>query len=134
MTETAEPSTPASETSSPSPEQPQADHTDMVELFRGQRDKWHRRALAAEQILQAHGVKFDDHLNDEALSKLPLYKGTLEGFNYKPPKIQHLAATPQQRMEGKTQPTLEDVKGWSHEKINKNWETVKNLMKKGNSK
>ena len=130
MTEEQAPQ-PAAET--PAPAADEAPSTDLVELFRGQRDRFQRKSLALEAILQAHSIKYQDHVRDVDLEKLPLYRGQLEGYSYSAPAITIPAPKPA-RSEKAAEPTLDEVRKWSTDKINQNWDTVKQLMKRGNSK
>ena len=118
------------------PEQPSTD-TRVAELsreaagYRTQRNEAVRRAHAFETMLKAHGVDVSG-VTSERLSSIPISGGAADGpFDYTPPKVEVPKAPGNGRAEGAAAPTLAEVRTWSPERINREWDTVKGLLAKG---
>ena len=100
--------------------------------YRTQRNEALRRASAYETMLKAHGVDTAP-VTADALAKLPISEGRVDGkFEYAPPKIKvpEQKDPPKAGGEGKVAPTLDEVKTWSSDRINKRWDEVKSLLAK----
>ena len=99
--------------------------------YRVQRNEAVRRSHAYETILKAHGVDLAG-VTAESLAALPISEGKVDGqFKYTPPKIEVPKRTdPAKPADGGTQLTLDEVKTWSADKINANWDKVRALMAK----
>lgn len=96
--------------------------------YRTQRNAAVRRAHAYETMLKAHGVDTSG-VTDDALKGLPIKAGQVDGqYQYTPPKIDVPRTEPAQRVEGKPALTLEEVRTWPADEINKRWDEVSALM------
>ena len=105
--------------------------TDLVDTYRSQRDKAIRQAHAYSTMLKAHGID-TSNVTEAALQQITIHAGAPDSpFEYNPPKISIPAPAAKPRPKTAEQPTLEDVKTWDEDKIADNWDTVKQLMKKG---
>ena len=112
------------------PERP-PEAAEEIDNYRRERNRLLRRSHALETILKTHGIDFG-FLSDSELEKLPIHKGGVDGvFNYKAPEIKVPPPKSTPRAETPAAPTLDDVKGWSDDKIEKNWDMIKDLMRKG---
>ena len=100
--------------------------------YRTQRNAAVRRAHAYETMLKAHGVDTSG-VTTEALEAIPISGGQADGpFAYTPPKIEvPKADTGGQRAEGKAAPTLDEIRKWPADQINKRWDEVKAAMAAG---
>lgn len=79
-------------------------------------------------MLKAHGVD-TGVVTDDALKALPIKAGKVDGqFQYTPPKIDVPRTEPAQRVEGKPALTLDEVRTWPADEINKRWDEVSALM------
>ena len=129
-----------SDGASPSPEgggEQQTADTRVAELsreaagYRTQRNEAVRRAHAYETMLKAHGVDVSG-VTAERLASIPISGGAADGpYDYTPPKIEVPRAEPNGRAEGGPSLTLDEVKGWSRDEINKRWTEVTALMARG---
>ena len=99
--------------------------------YRTQRNEAVRRAHAYETMLKAHNVDLSG-VTSEALAAIPISGGAADGpFAYTPPRIEvPKEAAPAARAGGKATPTLDEVRAWSPDEINKRWDEVKSLMAK----
>ena len=99
--------------------------------YRTQRNVSLRRAHAYETILSKHGIDISE-VTDEKLSSLPISNGQVDGqFDYTPPKIEvPKSVDTQKAADAKPQLTLEEVRTWPADKINENWDQVKQLLQR----
>ena len=110
------------------------EYAEQAENYRVQRNKALRQAHAFKTMLKAHGIDLKP-VTDKALEHLPINQGAVDGvFDYKAPDIKVPPAPAQTRVESSAPPTLDEVRRWSPEKINAQWDTVKELMKKGKNR
>ena len=100
--------------------------------YRTQRNEAVRRAHAYETMLKAHGIDTNTVTN-EALSNIPIKAGKADApYQYKPPKIAVPRAIKPQKAGTQAEPiTLEQVKKWPSAEINRRWDEVKILLKRG---
>jgi len=107
----------------------QAPQSDLVNTYRTQRDNAIRKAHAYATMLKAHGIS-TENVNDASLQQITIHAGEADSpFEYKAPKISMPAPAHKPRAKSSPQPTLDDVKTWSEDKIADNWDMVKDLMK-----
>ena len=81
-------------------------------------------------VLEAHSIDISG-ITNEAVSGLPIDNGKVDGsFQYTKPSVGNGKPTsdPKKTGDDKGVLTLDQVKGWSPEQINKNWDKVSNLM------
>ena len=113
------------------------DDTRIAELsresaaYRTGRNEALRRAHAYETILKAHGIDVSG-VTSEALSGLPISGGKVDGvYAYTPPKIE-VPRAPEPARAGDDKPplTLDEVRKWPADEINRRWTEVKGLMEK----
>ena len=100
--------------------------------YRTQRNQAIRRAHAYETMLKAHGVDLSG-VTTEKLSGIAISGGKADSpFEYTPPPIEvPKADTTQQRAEGQSSTlTLDEVRKWPADEINKRWDEVSALMSK----
>ena len=121
------------------PEAPQAEpkHDDarVAELsresgaYRTQRNEALRRAHAFETMLKAHGIDVSG-VDPKALADLPISGGKVDGvYEYTPPKVEvPRTQDPPQRAGGDAPLTLEEVRQWPKDEINRRWDEVSSLM------
>ena len=96
--------------------------------YRTARNDALRRAHAYETMLTAHGIDTSP-ASPDVLKTLPINNGKVDGeFIYTPPKIAVPRVPDAQRAEGKPGLTLEQVRTWHPDEINRRWDEVKGLM------
>lgn len=102
--------------------------------YRTQRNTALRRAHAYETMLKHHGVDFSFVSDDNLKETLPIDAGRVDGqFNYKPAKVasaksgsvRGVSAAPKGGL------TRGDLSRMSSDEINKRWDEVKSVLKKG---
>ena len=100
--------------------------------YRVQRNEAVRRAHAFEVMLTAHGVD-TSNVTSEALRGLPVKDGRVDGqFEYTPPKLNPAPKTDAPpRVEKGAALTLDEVRQWPADQINKRWDEVQALMAQG---
>ena len=109
----------------------QIEKSDLLASYRTQRDNAVRKAHAYATMLKAHGISTDT-ITDASLQQITIHAGEADSpFEYKAPKISVPAPVKTNKTEPCPQPTLEEVKTWGEDKINDNWDMVKNLMRQG---
>ena len=98
--------------------------------YRTQRNEAVRRAHAYETMLKAHGVDLSG-VTAERLADIPISGGKADGpWAYTPPKVEVPREAPKSRVEGKAALTLDEVRAWGPDEINRRWDEVKSLMAK----
>lgn len=97
--------------------------------YRTQRNDALRRAHAFETMLKAHGID-TSAATTERLNALPVSGGQVDGvFEYSPPKIDvPKAKPPAARAEGNPALTIDQIKTWKPEEINKRWDEVQAVL------
>ena len=85
-------------------------------------------------MLKAHGVDVSG-VTAERLSGLPIRGGTVDApFDYTPPKVSVPKATETGRAEGSPPLTLDEVRKWPPDEINRRWAEVKAVMRAAGAK
>lgn len=100
-----------------------------IKKLRAARNRALRREHAYEVILEMHGVDYSA-VTDTALEGLEINGGAVVGeFQYKAPQIKTPSAN-KKKTETQAAPSLDEVKEWPTDKINSNWDMIKNLLKR----
>ena len=96
--------------------------------YRTQRNTALREAHAYKTILKAHGIDTAS-VTSEALSGIPISGGKADGeFKYTPPEIKVPKGKQDPPSEKAGALTLEEVRKWHPDEINRRWDEVSKLM------
>ena len=103
--------------------------------YRTQRNDALRRAHALDTIVRAHNIAVDDVMTPEALDRLPINAGQVDGpFRYVPPKFTApVAAGGSSAAPASSEVTLsrETIESMTPEQINARWDDIKAFLRKG---
>ena len=104
--------------------------------YRTERNDALKKLHVMKKIVDKHNISVNMDIFQSSMDKMSIEDGKVSGdVEYTPPKIESKRSSsnssPKSNSGSSQRPTLDEVKTWSSEKINKNWETIKDIMKNG---